>query len=640
MLRTFFSVGCVGGVLLCAAPGQIQAGAQPLGQDQSQDQREVQPQAPDPAQEVDTLTARFARLFAEDKFDEAAPLAEQALALGERLWGSDSPEAADLLHNLALVQFARFRRSEAAALQQRALAITEKAFGRDSPEVWKPLYSLALVSYAEGRHAEAVPLYRRALAAAEAAPQPVPGQLAATLNDLAQTYQALGRQDLAEPLMQRSLAIREQALGPEHPHVAESLNNLALARLALRRFAEAEPLLKRALAIREQKNGPDHPSLETPLNNLASLYMLTERPAEAEQSLRRALAIVEKSLGPDHPKVSMLLSNLGTVCSLQGRHAEAEPLLERSAEIARVRFGEDDARFGDRLQTLAALHSDRGDWTRALDFWRRSANIEVRRLKREARRNGVGFEKAQVEERARLFRRLIRTAARVSGPGLGRGNDLAREMFTAAQWASAGKETALTPLSVDEAQALLRPDEALMLFVDTAEARPRPEETYIWTITKSGARWTRSALGAEALKREVGALLRGLDPAPGGAPFDPERAHRLYRELFAGTEDLIAGKSLLLAPSGALTRLPFQTLLTAPFKGGGGYRGAPWLIRDHALTVLPAVSSLKTLRGGGRAFFRAEAARRAMLELIDNGPPHEAPPAFWAPFVVAGEDAF
>jgi hypothetical protein len=36
---------------------------------------------------------------------------------------------------------------------------------------------------------------------------------------------------------------------------------------------------------------------------------------------------------------------------------------------------------------------------------------------------------------------------------------------------------------------------------------------------------------------------------------------------------------------------------------------------------------------------RADALRRSMLALIDKGEPHEAHPAYWAPFVVVGEGA-
>ncbi len=36
---------------------------------------------------------------------------------------------------------------------------------------------------------------------------------------------------------------------------------------------------------------------------------------------------------------------------------------------------------------------------------------------------------------------------------------------------------------------------------------------------------------------------------------------------------------------------------------------------------------------------RSEALRRAMLELLEKGKPHEAHPSYWAPFVLVGEGA-
>ncbi len=155
--------------------------------------------------------------------------------------------------------------------------------------------------------------------------------------------------------------------------------------------------------------------------------------------------------------------------------------------------------------------------------------------------------------------------------------------------------------------------------LDTPEAKPTPEETFIWVVTKSNLRWVRSELGRPALAREVAALRCGLDAAswdgdgagkcagllkiaPDRAPkdgdllpFNLERAHALYKALFGEAEDLIKGKSLIIVPSGPLTQLPFQVLVTKP-ASSGGYKSAAWLARDHALTVLPAVSSLKALR--------------------------------------------
>src|SRR5262249_52363763 len=59
---------------------------------------------------------------------------------------------------------------------------------------------------------------------------------------------------------------------------------------------------------------------------------------------------------------------------------------------------------------------------------------------------------------------------------------------------------------------------------------------------------------------------------------------------------------LIVVPSGVLTALPFHLLVTdkpaaAVPQRLAGYRDAAWLIRRQAVTVLPSVASLKTLRG-------------------------------------------
>ncbi len=78
----------------------------------------------------------------------------------------------------------------------------------------------------------------------------------------------------------------------------------------------------------------------------------------------------------------------------------------------------------------------------------------------------------------------------------------------------------------------------------------------------------------------------------------------------------------MLVPSGALTQLPFQVLVTVPPAGEGA--PAAWLIRDHALTVLPAVSSLKALR----RVARPSAATKPLIgfgnPLLDGHDPADA----------------
>jgi CHAT domain-containing protein len=178
------------------------------------------------------------------------------------------------------------------------------------------------------------------------------------------------------------------------------------------------------------------------------------------------------------------------------------------------------------------------------------------------------------------------------------------------------------PLSVAGVQAQLGSDEALIIILDTPEATT-PEETFIWVITKGDMRWVKSELGTQTLTERVTALRCGLDdeewvgierPArcakllnvakPGekdALPFSLGMAHELYQALFGSVEDLIKGKHLLIVPSGPLTSLPFQVLVTekpetALPKSYADYRNVAWLGKRQPLTVLPSVASLRALR--------------------------------------------
>jgi CHAT domain-containing protein len=90
---------------------------------------------------------------------------------------------------------------------------------------------------------------------------------------------------------------------------------------------------------------------------------------------------------------------------------------------------------------------------------------------------------------------------------------------------------------------------------------------------------------------------------------------------------LIKNKRLLIAPSGALTQLPFQVLVTEPPKTAlpesfSGYRDVAWLARQNAVTVLPAVSALRALR----LFAKESHANNAFVgfgdPLLDGDPVH------------------
>ena len=228
--------------------------------------------------------------------------------------------------------------------------------------------------------------------------------------------------------------------------------------------------------------------------------------------------------------------------------------------------------------------------------WRRAARRAIPRLRLLARerqdleaewqkRDGVRTEWLGRAPGHARRPRLKRKTIQGSLPSRQRIAKIGEEL--AAKFPDYAALASLAPLGAGEVQAQLGADEALVLFLDTQEQKPAPEETFIWVVTKTDLRWVRSGLGTPALAREVQALRCGLDytnwrdsSAWGEAtdeakrakaaqaarrqalhratgaelhgrrigndgkplPFDLARAHKLYQSLFGQLEDLLNSK--------------------------------------------------------------------------------------------------
>jgi CHAT domain-containing protein len=166
------------------------------------------------------------------------------------------------------------------------------------------------------------------------------------------------------------------------------------------------------------------------------------------------------------------------------------------------------------------------------------------------------------------------------------------------------------PLPLAGAAALLKPDEVLVSF------RMLGTHSFVFAVTREGSAWQQIPLGAPTLDERVANLRLGLfnpDPATKATPFDLDESHRLYNALFGPVAGLINGKpKLLVVPSGALTSLPPQVLMTAtppPASTFDRFSKAAWLVNDKAITVLPSVSSLRALR----SFAKSSRATRPFI---------------------------
>jgi CHAT domain-containing protein len=159
------------------------------------------------------------------------------------------------------------------------------------------------------------------------------------------------------------------------------------------------------------------------------------------------------------------------------------------------------------------------------------------------------------------------------------------------------------PATLQQARASLRPGEALIATYLGAD------RVFVWAVPQEGApAFAAAPMGEAEIAALIGRLRQALDPNAASLDdvpaFDTGIAHRLYSLLLA---PVAAGwsqaASLFFVPHAALGQLPMSLLVTdtvsTPAKGAvafAEYRAIPFLARKAAVTQLPSVSALVTLR--------------------------------------------
>lgn len=571
---------------------------------------------------------------------EAEHFARSALRIWESAHGIDSGQAANALNTLVGIMRTRGRWEDAEEPARRVLHIWTRTNGPDSDAVGNASNTLSDVLQRNRKFPEAEQHARNALRIWQKVHGADSGAVDNARNSLAGALDGQGKREEALAEQRRVLDAWTRRFGPRSGEVGLGSNNLAWKLLGAGQWDEAETLFNVTLGIwYEADKRSAKPSTNIPLSGLARTAMLKRDWGGAHARVKQAVEIsIERtriasaessrtraSAAPS--EIAQASGNLQLLVKAARQLAEAAP--SRQDELLRESYAYAQWRMSSQAAAALAAMASRVSVNPALaGVVRQRQDLEARWQSvdsgLEALRNRAASQRDKKSEQA-LIEEARSIETRLAALDKRMGKDFSS--YTAL--------TRVEPLSVAETQALLKPNEALVLVLATGSEPPLDEETFVWVITQREARWARTSMGAAALSREVAALRCGLDLSAWrskdsqcavltGAsytqtdqtdgvplPFDAARAHRLYKALFGEVESLIKGQHLLVVPSGALTTLPFQTLVTTPPAPNApvDQRKTAWLVHDHAITVLPAVASLTALRRGAKP----SAAKKAMI---------------------------
>lgn len=600
-------------------------------------------------------------LWALDEVAEADEMFRRLLAARE----AESPvsaNVADALRWLGRSAARRNRLAEAEVLYKRALDVAEAVHGGDHTLTAFDLIALAQLYSGQQRFAEAEPLLARAVSILDVRDETRRTAVVARMA-LSGLLHARGDTPGAIALAERSLDEMLPLAGEKSREAADITLSIASLKLSAGEVAEAERLVDIARATYTEVD-PEGPGVLRAARETGHIRLAQGRPAEALAMYEDVLSRFQSRYGEDSEQLLSSLANVGRAQFSLGDFGAAAASFERNmAIVERLAAVDAAAAFASRVgdvEDLALARAGVFEWQVKSSFRLAEAHPDAAAAQAEkafgvaqrviesraagalaqmaARQaTGSGPLAALARERQDLVERWRRQdaalTAMLSLPAAQRDEAalaaLRSELAGADNHIRAIDAALLTdfpdfaalqspsPLTISQVQAVLPENEVLLFFADTAHLGDTHAETFLWVVDRSGEpAWLRVDMPTGELSAAVQRLRRSMGvggETRGAATLSRdvrdrtaetlETASQLYDRLIRPVEGLIAGKNLTIVPSRSLASLPFQ-LLVRDLPGGNAadrYRDAGWLVRDHAVTVLPSVASLDALGHGGPA---------------------------------------
>lgn len=565
----------------------------------------------------------------EGKYAEGEALARRATATGLAAADAKPQAVGDAWRTWVVLLGLAGKSNEAIIEAQRSLKYNEAHLGEASESTVGAMNSLSFMLSEVGRYSEAEAIQRRMIEIERAQPTTQSQTMAIWLGNFGTTLMVQGKAIEAEAVLRRA---RELMLDVKHPQRPDFMGILTLdlgnVIYAQGRQDEALVLFRTALAELARDAGTDHPSWAHAQAEIGKILIDQNKIAEALEALKLARTVMVKRLDPlDHLRLTadlmageaMVRSGdaSGYVLARSAITTERRVLVSaavdplRSALMARERAG-NLMRFarlalarGELADAFEALQlAQFSDLDSAGTAWatqQAAATPSLAHAISELRASGIGLKKLQAKRTAAVAAADAQTLA-----GIDREID-ATQIQSAALFKALESEFPAyvnlvrpEPRSLAEVQAVLKPDQALVVAVPADRG-----DVISILVTSKFASGAVVKLPPGAVNNWVARLRasidRGLD-APERAAYDAGAAYALFNAILPPALDKVARRAphLLVQAGGVLASVPLAALLTArprsTMVSGSALRNMPWLIRRQALSRPVSLASLNVVR--------------------------------------------
>ena len=300
------------------------------------------------------------------EFSQAKPILDQVLQYRRSIHKTDNAELADAIGDASRVRILLGDLIGAEPLAQESLAMYQRLFSGDQLVVAASLSNLAQLERAQMKWVEAQAHCEQAIAMFMRLRAGNSWNLARELHELGELHDECGRLSDAQRLFEQSLTMKFALVQGDHPDIASGMTHLAGVHQSLGNFEQAEKILVKALEMQKNLHQGDNLLVADCENNLASVLQSLGRSAEAERFFRQALSMKERILKYDDPSIANGLTSLAFVEQAQGRNDLAEPLLVRALDMRKRLHPGDHSSTARTLNCLAWVMFDQGELNEAV----------------------------------------------------------------------------------------------------------------------------------------------------------------------------------------------------------------------------------------------------------------------------------
>jgi len=261
-----------------------------------------------------------------DNDANAVPMLREAVAIRRRRFGTTDVRTTDALYALGSAMHMSGDYRGARPLFDEWLATTRTQAPRLTPERAEQLQTLAFIFQYSHRLPEAEQLVREEIALVTALYGPSHSRVGAAMSHLGGIVDLEGDSVRADAIHRAAVALLRRAYPGGSQELASALRNQGYNLTTLGQYGDAERVWREAAEL-YAREGKETVNYANALSQLGHAQMRHGKYADAERTLHEVMALRVPTLTPSSPVELRTRQYLGEALLGEGRYGEAEPLL-------------------------------------------------------------------------------------------------------------------------------------------------------------------------------------------------------------------------------------------------------------------------------------------------------------------------